>query len=87
MIPSLLYDCEVWGLLELHAMVCAHKSPFLSDFLGPVLGALKPHVGLPAATFNLPVYRLFQIPTFLELALPCLARLTALLSAPQWACI
>ena len=68
-------------------MVCAHKAPFLSDFLGPVLGALKPHVGLPAAAFNLPVYRLFQIPTFLELALPHLVRLTALLSAPQWACI
>ena len=68
-------------------MVCAHKSPFLSDFLGPVLGALKPHIGLPAAAFNLLVYWLFQIPTFLELALPCLAWLTALLSAPQWACI
>ena len=68
-------------------MVCVHKSPFLSDFLGPVLGTLNPHVGLPAAAFNLPVYRLFQIPTFLELALPRLARLPSLLSAPQWACI
>ena len=68
-------------------MVCAHKSPFLSDFLSPVLGTLKPHVGLPAMAFNLPVYRLFQIPTFLELALPHLARLTTLLSALQWACI
>ena len=68
-------------------MVCAHKSPFLSDFLGPVLGALKPHVGLPAAAFNLPKYQLFQIPTFLELALLHLVWLTALLSAPQWAYI
>ena len=82
-IPSLLYGCEVWGLSELRAMVCAHKSPFLSDFLSLMLGTLKPHVGLPVAAFNLPVYRLFQIPTFLQLALPRLARLTALLSAPQ----
>ena len=44
-IPSLLYDCDLWGLSELHAMVCVHKSPFLSDFLGPVLGALKPMLG------------------------------------------
>ena len=68
-------------------MVCAHKSPFLSGFLGPVLGALKPYFGLPATAFNLPVYWLFQIPTFLELALLRLAQLTILLSAPQWACI
>ena len=68
-------------------MVCAHKSPFLSNFLSQVLCALKPHVRLPVVAFNLPVYRLFQILTFLELALPCLAWLTILLSAPQWACI
>ena len=79
-LPSLLYGCELWGLAELRAVVCAHKSPFLSAFLGPVLDALKPHVGLPATAFNLPVYRLFQIPTFLEMVLPRLARLTTRLS-------
>ena len=49
----MLYVCEIWGLDELHATICAHKSPFLSNFLGPTVHALKLHVGLPKVAFNL----------------------------------
>lgn len=86
-LPALLYGCEIWGLAELRAVACGHKSPFLSDFLGPVLEALKQRVGLPAAAFNLPVYRLFQLPTFVELALPRVLRLTTRLAPEQWTTI
>ena len=51
-------------------MVRASVSPFVSAVLDPVLSLLRKRLGLSSRSFRAPLYRLFSLPTFLELALP-----------------
>ena len=44
-IPSILYDCELWGLSTIGAILSQHKSPYHTNFMLPILDVLRSYSG------------------------------------------
>ena len=79
-LPAAVFGGELWGLHDLAAWVRGRESPFHCLRLSPVLEVLKREAGLPPRAFAAPVYRLFSLPSCLEMLLPRVLHLLATLS-------
>ena len=87
LVPSTLYGAEAWGLQQLLGVLSSRDSPCINAALLPIVSRLKRLAGLPATSFGAPVYRLFGLPTFLELVLPWVLHLFGALSLDQHTCL
>ena len=79
-LPAAVFGGELWGLHDLAAWVRGRESPFHCLWLLPVIEVLKRVAGLPPRAFAAPVYRLFSLPSCLEMLLPRVLHLLATLS-------
>jgi hypothetical protein len=69
-IPAALFGVSIWGAKSLLNMMTSGASPYTHPAMSDIIKTIKQIYGLPARTFNAPLFKLLNIKSFVSLVLP-----------------